>query len=55
MVMCKGQNDMVPIPGMEPAGHGPPQVLVVAVGIRLIYIIVYIFSHSSSLPRLITP
>jgi hypothetical protein len=21
---CKGQHDMVPTPGTEPAGHGPP-------------------------------
>lgn len=38
---------MVPAPGTEPAGCGPPQVLVVAVGIRLICIRMYIFPCSS--------
>ena len=38
---------MVPAPGTEPAGLGPPQVLMAAVGLRLVCIITYIFSCSS--------
>jgi hypothetical protein len=39
----KGQWDMVPTPGREPVGHGSSQMLTVAIGIRLICIIMYIF------------
>jgi len=38
---------MVPVPGTEPAGHRPPQMLMVVVGIRLVCITVYIFSSAS--------
>jgi hypothetical protein len=34
---------MVPAPGAGLAGYGPPQVLTIAMGIRLVYIIMYIF------------
>jgi len=30
-----------------PTGHGPPQVLMAAVDIRLVYIIIYIFTFLS--------
>jgi hypothetical protein len=39
---------MVPDPETELAGHGPPQVSVVAVGKRLVCMIMNIFSYSSS-------
>jgi hypothetical protein len=39
---------MDPAPGAEPAGHGPPGVMMVAVGIKLVCIIMYIFSCFSS-------
>jgi hypothetical protein len=39
---------MVPAPGTGPVGHGPPQVLMVAVGTRLVCIILHIQSCSSS-------
>jgi hypothetical protein len=38
---------MVPVCGTEPAGCGPLQVLMVAVGKRLVGIIMYIFLCSS--------
>jgi hypothetical protein len=43
---CKGQHDIVLPCGTEPAGNVPLQVLMVAVGARLVCIIVYVFSHS---------
>lgn len=51
---------MVPTPGIEPAGSGLPQVLTVAVDVRLACIIMHAFTCSSfqgmfSLPRLTTP
>lgn len=56
----KEQSDMVPTPGIEPAGSGLPQVLTVAVDVRLACIIMHAFTCSSfqgmfSLPRLTTP
>ena len=39
----KGQHDTVSAPGAGPAGYGPPQELTVAVGIRLVCIIMYLF------------
>lgn len=39
---------MIPTPGTEPARYGPPHVFMVAVGIRLVCITVYISSHSPS-------
>ena len=35
--------------GAEPGGHGPPQVLMVAVGMKFVCIIMYIF-YSMLLP-----
>jgi hypothetical protein len=48
---------MVPTVGTEPEGHGPPLVLMGAVGISLVYIIVFMFllRGKSPLPRLMTP
>ena len=44
-----GRDSMTwfPSPGTGPAGCGPPHMLMVAVGIRLVCIIVYIFSYCS--------
>ena len=47
LAMSKGPCDMVPAAGTEPAGCRHLQVLIVAVSIRLVCIIVYIFSCSS--------
>jgi hypothetical protein len=44
---CKGQCDWFPVPGREPAGDRPLQALMLVVGMRLVCIIVYIFSHFS--------
>ena len=41
VAMCKGQFVMVFCPWTEPVGRGPSRVLMIAVGIRLICIIMY--------------
>ena len=38
---------MVPAPGTGTSGHGPPWLLMVALLVRLVCIIVYIFSFCS--------
>ena len=42
-----GQNDIVPVPGTGPGGVGLHEKLMAAVGIGLVCITMYVFSHSS--------